>query len=129
MKLDSYTCENCILPWTETIYHLFFRCSFATRCWLSIGVIVPRILYPQTAVKRLTEQLGHNCAMEIVILMAQSIWKCHNGWIFYNIPPTIERCRGLVAQELKLLRRLKPCIAQNLQNLFTNSADFVLYMV
>jgi hypothetical protein len=28
-----------------------------------------------------------------------------------------QRCRGLVAQELKLLRRLKPCIAQNLQNL------------
>jgi hypothetical protein len=73
MELDSYTYEICILPRTEKIYHLFLRCSFATRCWSSIGVITPRILSPQRVVKRLIDLLRQNCAMDIVILMAWSI--------------------------------------------------------
>jgi hypothetical protein len=82
-----------------------------------LEVISPRILCPQRAVKQLIEQPRHNCAMKIVILVAWIIWKCRNGWMFYNIPPTIERCRDLLAQELKLLQHiLKPCIGQNLES-------------
>jgi hypothetical protein len=42
MLLDSYTCDNCILQAEETTIHLFFRCSFARRCWSLIGISPPR---------------------------------------------------------------------------------------
>jgi hypothetical protein len=42
MPLDSYTCDNCILQLEETFLHLFFRCNFARRCWLLIGITPPR---------------------------------------------------------------------------------------
>jgi hypothetical protein len=53
MELESYTCENCILQSLETNYHLFLRCSFAERCWSSIGIITPRVSCPKRAVQRL----------------------------------------------------------------------------
>jgi hypothetical protein len=47
--------------------------------------------------------------------MTWSIWKCKNEWIFENIPPTIDRCRRLLSEELKfLLFKLKPHVADNL---------------
>jgi hypothetical protein len=42
MPLDSYTCDNCILQAEEIAIHLFFRCSFARRCCLLIGISPPR---------------------------------------------------------------------------------------
>jgi hypothetical protein len=66
-------------------------------------------------VKRLTMQIRHDCSLEIIVLMGWSIWKCRNGWIFDNIPPTVEGCRKILVDELKLLIfRLKSHIAENL---------------
>jgi hypothetical protein len=42
MLLDSYICDNCILQAEETVTHLFFRCSFAKRCWSFIRISTPR---------------------------------------------------------------------------------------
>jgi hypothetical protein len=70
MHLESYTCENYILQRLETVYHLFLRCSFAARYWEPIGVIV---FCPQRSVSRLTRQLRHSCALEIIMLSAWSI--------------------------------------------------------
>jgi hypothetical protein len=42
MPQDSYTCDNCILQLEETALHLFFRCNFARRCWLLIGITPPK---------------------------------------------------------------------------------------
>jgi hypothetical protein len=115
MELESYTCKNCILQRSETVYHLFLRCSFATRCWATIGVVPPRVLCPQRAIKHLTKHLINTCSMGIIILSAWSIWKCRNGWIFENEPPTLERYRSLLAQELRLLQyRVKPDIAEKI---------------
>lgn len=41
MNLEYYTCENCILQKDETLSHLFLRCTFAKRCWTSIGIMSP----------------------------------------------------------------------------------------
>jgi hypothetical protein len=113
MHLDSYTCENCILQKNETSYNLFLRCSFAKSCRASIGLIPPQTICPQRAAMRLKRQLNMSGALELVILMSWSIWQCRNGWIFNNIPPTIERCRGIFLQEVKwLLLRLKPSTSQ-----------------
>jgi hypothetical protein len=50
------------------------------------------MVFSQRAVRHLIRQLNIEGAMEIVIIMAWSIWKYRDGWIFENIPPTIERC-------------------------------------
>jgi hypothetical protein len=113
MKLESYSCENCILQRIETSYHLFLRCNIAERCWPSIGITTPRVLCQKTAVQRLTRQLRHPCSIEIIILRIWSIWKCRNGWLFDGIPPTIERCRRFLGEELQNLTfRLKPCVVE-----------------
>jgi hypothetical protein len=40
--------------------------------------------------------------------MAWSIWKCWNGWIFDNLPPTVEGSRAFLRKELiHLLLRIK----------------------
>jgi hypothetical protein len=87
MHLGSYVCENCILQKVETVYHLFLRCNFAKNCWRSIGVTPPRVNCPQRAATSITRQVQVQGALEIMILITWSIWKCRNGWIFENIPP------------------------------------------
>jgi hypothetical protein len=115
MYLESYTCENCILQGLELVYHLFLRCSFATRCWESIGLIPPRVSCPQRAVTRLTRQLRHSCALEIIMLSVWSIWKCRNDWIFENEVPTVDKFRRSLAQELRFLQfRVKEELAVNI---------------
>jgi hypothetical protein len=115
MHLESYTCENYILQRHETSYHLFLRCNFEQACWSSIGVITLQINCSLRVVMRLQRQLNMIGAMEVIILMSWSKWKCRNGWIFDNILPTVERCRSLIAHELKwLLLRVKPATSQSL---------------
>jgi hypothetical protein len=117
MELESYTCENCILQRLEVVYHLFLRCNFARACWESIGVLTPRVNCPMRAVTRIKRQLKMPSAMEIIILMAWSIWKCRNGWLFENIAPTVARCRIFFAQELKWLQlRVNPSIRASLSS-------------
>ena len=41
--------------------------------------------------------------MEIIILMSWSIWKCRNGWIFENIPPTTDSCKEIFVSEMLLM--------------------------
>jgi hypothetical protein len=115
MALDSYVCENCILQRLETSYHLFLRCSFATMCWTSIAIIPPIVSEPKRAVTPMTKQLRHQCAMEIIIHMSWTIWKCRNGWIFEGIPPMVNRFRNLLKEELKaMLFRLQPDRSESL---------------
>jgi hypothetical protein len=79
MHLDSYTCENCILQKRVTAYHLFLRCNFAKACWSMIGLVPSQINCPLRAIMRLKHQLNMVGALEIIIMMAWSIWQCRNG--------------------------------------------------
>jgi hypothetical protein len=116
MVLESYTCENCILQREETLYHLFLRCNFAKRCWEAIGLNSPNISDPQRAVARLKRQLNIGWAMELIMIMAWSIWKTRNGWIFENKPPTVSGCKALFEQEMLLVcHRMKPEVAQSVR--------------
>jgi hypothetical protein len=76
MELDSYACENFILQKTEIVYHLFLRCNFVVNYWSSIGISAPRERCPQRAAIQLMRQLHTQGALEILILMCWSIWKC-----------------------------------------------------
>jgi hypothetical protein len=47
--------------------------------------------------------------MDIIILMAWSIWTIRNDWIFNGIDPSVERCKAKFVSEFSLiLLRVRP---------------------
>jgi hypothetical protein len=48
MQSDPYTCELCILQKEEKRRHLFLRCPFAKKGWMTIGVAVRSWLRPES---------------------------------------------------------------------------------
>jgi hypothetical protein len=117
MELDSYTYEMCILQRLETCAHLIFRCNFAKACWASIGITVPTTRPVTSIINRIRRHLGLPFFMEIIILMAWSIWTTRNDWIFSELDPSVERCRDKFIREFSLLLlRTKPTSITALQS-------------
>lgn len=87
MQLDSFVCELCILQRPETSVHLLLRCNFAKACGASIGVYYNSSRPVFEIFRRIKLQLGVSFFMEIIILMASSIWTSRNDWIFNNLDP------------------------------------------
>jgi hypothetical protein len=55
--------------------------------------------------------------MEIIILMAWSIWNTRNDWIFSELDPSVQRCRDKFVREFSLLLlRAKPASIPALQS-------------
>lgn len=69
MELESCTCENCTRQRIETWSHLFFRCSFARRCWQIVDVTSPRTCNPHWAVQKMMSDLHKPWSMELIITM------------------------------------------------------------
>jgi hypothetical protein len=110
MNLESYTCDLCILQRPETRAHLFLRCKFAKACWNSLGITYVSTISVNQIFK-IREKLGIPLFMEIIILMAWSIWVTRNDWIFNGIDPTIMGCRMRFKNEfLLLLHHAKPTL-------------------
>jgi hypothetical protein len=62
-------------------------------------------------INRIRTSLGCPFFMEVSILMAWSIWSTRNAWIFNDIDPSVEGCRGKFIKEFSLLLlRAKPSI-------------------
>jgi hypothetical protein len=111
MELDSYTCDQCILQRPETGAHLFLRCNFAKSCWNSLGVTYVSTRTVLQIFVRIREKLAFPFFMEIIILMAWSIWLTRNDWIFHNKDPLVEDCRRTFKKEFSLLLlRAKPTL-------------------
>jgi hypothetical protein len=109
MVLDSYTCDMCIFQRLETSAHLILRCNFAKACWASIGVSVATTTTVPHIFNRMRRQLQVSFFMEILILMAWSIWTTQNDWIFNEIDPSVQRCKEKFVSEFTLLLlRVKP---------------------
>jgi hypothetical protein len=87
MELDSLICDLCILHKRETGAHLFLRGNFSKARWKSLRVTVPQIF------RRIKSKLAVPFSMEIIIIMASSIWLTRNDWIFNNVDPSVEDCR------------------------------------
>jgi hypothetical protein len=116
MDLDSYTCENCIWQKEETWNHLFLRCSFAKRCWEIVGITPTCSSNPHLAVWGIRRKLAQPWSMKTFITMMWCIWRCRNGWIFENTPPTIQWCKNIFAQEMTLKSyRMCEMIADNVR--------------
>lgn len=103
MHLDSYDCELCILQKEETLRHLFIKCPFARRCWEIIGITYPTTIQPIAAFALFKKKLKVNFAIEIIIIMAWSIWNTRNDWIFEAEDPTVEKCRAKFIRDFSLL--------------------------
>jgi hypothetical protein len=53
----------------------------------ALRVTVPQIF------RRIKSKLAVPFSMEIIIIMASSIWLTRNDWIFNNVDPSVEDCR------------------------------------
>jgi hypothetical protein len=110
MALDSYVCEKFSNERKPSII-----CFYIATLQEGAGP-TPRIACPQRAVNRIKKQLPHQWAMEAIIVMSWSIWKCHNGWIFENVPPIVLLCQQMFKKELHLVcHRLKPDLAERVK--------------
>lgn len=115
MTLESYTCDLCILQKRETVSHLFLRCNFVKACWQSIGVSVITTRSPQSIFRQIKDRLAVPFYMEIMILMAWSIWTVRNDWLFKGIDPTVQQCkRKFISEFSTLLHRARPTMVPNM---------------
>jgi hypothetical protein len=53
MHLESYDCELCLFQSEDKLRHMFFRYSFAKKCWRIIGVNVSTWLKPERAISHI----------------------------------------------------------------------------
>lgn len=90
--LDSYDCEMCISQKMESIGHLFFRCSFARRCWARIHIIFSHHISAHQAIVDIKVKLSVPLTMDIIILMTWAIWKQRNNSIFNVSDPLADSC-------------------------------------
>lgn len=96
--LNSYDCEMCIQQKMESIGHLFFRCSFARRCWARIHIIFSRHISAHQAIVDIKAKLYIPFAMDIIILMTWAFWKQRNNSIFNVSDPSAHSCYSYFKQ-------------------------------
>jgi hypothetical protein len=101
----------CILQLPETNAHLFLRCNFAKASWNSIGVTFTSSRTILQILERIKEDLALLFFMEIIILLAWSIWHTRNNWIFNSLDPSVQCCRRTFKKEFfLLLHKAKPSL-------------------
>nr|TKW01386.1 hypothetical protein SEVIR_8G176700v2 [Setaria viridis] len=116
MQLESQTCEMCIWQKRETVKHLFFCCRFAKACWNSIGITYTSTRTIQNIILQIKNKLQVPFYMEIIILIAWSIWTTRNGWFFNNLAPSPGVCLQKFTSEFKdILLRVKPRYLQQME--------------
>jgi hypothetical protein len=114
--LDSFTCDLCIRQRLETVAHLFFRCSFAKACWSSIGASVTTTRPVLQIIHLIKGKLAVPFFMEIIILMAWSIWTSRNDWIFNDVAPQVQDCKRKFLTEFSLLlHRARPDLINSME--------------
>jgi hypothetical protein len=61
--------------------------------------------------KKIKEDLALPFFMEIIILLAWSIWHTRNNWIFNSLDPSVQCCRRTFKKEFSLvLHKAKPSL-------------------
>src|SRR4051812_34550103 len=84
-------CVLCIGHVHEDSDHLFFRCQFATICWLLVGISWDCNLELSQRIVKAKSVFTGPCFMEIFSCAAWNIWKERNEFIFNNIRPSLSR--------------------------------------
>lgn len=97
--LDSYTCDLCIWQRPETNVHYFYDVTSPRP----VGILLEFPLSPPDQCcrfsKKIKERLEVPFFMDIIILMAWSIWLTRNDRIFSNIDPSVDNCKRKFKKE------------------------------
>jgi hypothetical protein len=112
--LQSYICVNCDSNHEETLFHLFWSCPFALRCW---KYICPQRIGGSSVLESISEirdKLNLPFSMDIIILGAWSIWIVKNNKIFNDHNPRFNAWKAIFFQEMQMLSyRMKKKHAEN----------------
>lgn len=87
---------------------MFIDCSFAQDCWNLIGIHTIAA-QPLHVIEALQDQLSMPFSLDIIIIMAWSIWIVRNDLIFKNIPVQLSSVLSRFKTEFALvILRAKP---------------------
>jgi hypothetical protein len=103
MVLQDFTCVLCNNNTEESLLHLFLECPFAAQCWGAINIHIAQYPDPFEFLLSFRNQLGVPFFMEIIILMAWSIWKSRNDQIFRQLQPSLLGAKHSFKEEFQLL--------------------------
>lgn len=103
MALQDYNCVLCNVVVEESLAHLFLECPFAIQCWGMINIQIDQQADPFQNLQNFKDQLRVPFFMEIIVLMAWTIWRSRNDLIFRQINPTLQVARQNFRAELQLL--------------------------
>jgi len=103
MALQDFTCVLCSNNTEESLLHLFLECPFAAQCWGAINIQIAQYSDPFEFLLSFRNQLGVPFFMEIIILMAWSIWKSRNDQIFRQLQPSFHGAKQFFKEEFQLL--------------------------
>lgn len=90
MVLQDYNCVLCSNAVQETLFHLLLGCPFAIQCWGLIDIQSNQLADPLQTLQSFKDQLQVPFFMEIIIIMAWTIWRSRNDLIFRQINPSLQ---------------------------------------
>ena len=122
MALQDFNCVLCNAAVEESLLHLFLECPFATQCWGLINIQTNQHSDPFQNLQSFRDQLRVPFFMEVIILMAWTIWRSRNYLIFRQVNPSILLALQNFKVELQLLllrakRSYSPGLDQWIANL------------
>ena len=82
MQLNSYSCAICNMNVEETLFHLFFECSFSQACWTYVGINWELNLPPLDMIITARNNFGSPMFREVLLTTCWSIWCSRNDLIF-----------------------------------------------
>mgnify|MGYP003702657063 CR=1 FL=1 len=97
---------NCVLYSSgerETLYHLFFSCSFSRECWVQFGIVWDLYLSFENMLNLARTSYRASHILEKVLYAAWNILKQQNGFIFYNVLPSVPSWMAFFRNDLSLL--------------------------
>ena len=122
MALQDFNCVLCNAAVEESLSHLFVECPFATQCWGLINIQTNQHSDPFQNLQSFRDQLRVPFFMEVIILMAWTIWRSRNDLIFRQVNPSVLLALQNFKVELQLLllrakRSYSPGLGQRIANL------------
>jgi len=131
MDLPSYDCVLCSTHSVETVEHLFLHCPFALDSWSLVSLQVPQLIDPHLVLQAFKENLAVPFFMEIIVLLAWSIWVVGIYCMFSQISLSVQACKSKFIHEF-VSHRAKmsyfPLISDWLDFFCVNLASFSLFV-
>ncbi|XP_071678427.1 uncharacterized protein [Lolium perenne] len=100
---SDYSCLICDTGATEARNHLFFTCTFSTRCWANIGIAWNDDLQLEHMLEEAKISWSKPLFTEVLILGVWNIWKVRNRAYFEGEEPSMQTWQRQFSQDLNTL--------------------------